>query len=115
MSIVAGFILLGIHGYAMADDNCVTTDDLFAKVEAYGARGVSGYVYPILSEQEDDRTFIVFRSLGVPDICQEALQGRAIHIAAGPAAVLVGGPDKLPSVMTLAVDIGDRGFALGVE
>ena len=53
--------------------------------------------------------------LAGPYVLQEPLQGRAVGIAAGEAAVVVFGPQQGPSGMGLAADIGLRGIILGVE
>ena len=49
------------------------------------------------------------------DVVQEPLQGRAVGLAAGVAAVIVSGSDQGPAGMGLAADIGLRGIILGVE
>ena len=49
------------------------------------------------------------------DIVQQTLQGRAVGVAAGEAAIVVFGPDQGPAGMGLASDIGLRGIVLGIE
>ena len=49
------------------------------------------------------------------DIVQQPLQGRAVGIAAGEAAIVIFGPDQRPAGMGLASDIGLRGIILGIE
>ena len=46
--------------------------------------------------------------LAGPDILQQTLQGRAVGIATGEAAIVIFGPDQGPAGMGLAPDIGLR-------
>ena len=49
------------------------------------------------------------------DIAQQPLQRGAIHAAAGESAVVVAVADKDPALVFLALDVGKRRLALGVE
>ena len=49
------------------------------------------------------------------DVGQQPLQGRALHRAAGEAAVVIHVGKRDPAGMTLAHDIGLASFPLGVE
>ncbi len=49
------------------------------------------------------------------DIVQQPLQGRAVGVAAGEAAIVIFGPDQGPAGMGLASDIGLRRIVLGIE
>jgi hypothetical protein len=49
------------------------------------------------------------------NIVQQPLEGWPVHRAAGVAAVVVVGPDQLPTFMSLALDVGFRGLPLIVE
>ena len=49
------------------------------------------------------------------DIVQQTLEGRAVGIAAGEAAIVIFGPDQGPAGMGLAPDIGLRRIILGIE
>ena len=49
------------------------------------------------------------------DVAQQPLQPRALHRAAGEAAVVVAVADKDPAFVLLALDVGERRLALGVE
>jgi hypothetical protein len=49
------------------------------------------------------------------DIGQQALKSRPLHGAAGEPAVVVAGPNELPALVGLALDIGFGGLTLGVE
>ena len=53
--------------------------------------------------------------LAGPHVCKKPLQGRAVGIAAGKAAIVVLGPQQRPAGMGLAADIGLRGVILGVQ
>ena len=48
-------------------------------------------------------------------IIEQALQGRAVGIAAREAAVVVFGSEKGPACMSLAANIRLRGIVLGIE
>ena len=49
------------------------------------------------------------------DIVQQTLEGRAVGIATGEAAIVIFGPDQGPAGMGLASDIGLRRIILGIE
>ena len=49
------------------------------------------------------------------DIVQQTLEGRAVGIATGEAAIVIFGPDQGPAGMGLTADIGLRGIILGIE
>ena len=49
------------------------------------------------------------------DIGQQPLQRRPLHVAAGEAAVVVGGLDQPPALAGLALDERLAGLALGIE
>ena len=53
--------------------------------------------------------------LAGPDILQQSLQGRAVGVAAGEAAIVIFGSDQRPAGMGLASDIGLGGIVLGIE
>ena len=53
--------------------------------------------------------------LPAPNILQQSLQGRAVGIAAGEAAIVILGSNQRPAGMGLASDIGLRGIILGIE
>jgi hypothetical protein len=48
-------------------------------------------------------------------IRDEALQGRAVGIAAREAAIAILGPDQRPAGVGLAPDVGPTGVILGIE
>ena len=50
--------------------------------------------------------------LAGPDILQQLLERRPLHRTSRKAAVVIAFPDKLPSLMGLAFDVGLRGLAL---
>ena len=49
------------------------------------------------------------------DIIQQTLEGGAVGIATGEAAIIIFGPDQGPAGMGLASDIGLRRITLGIE
>ena len=49
------------------------------------------------------------------NVLQQPLQGRAVDVAAGEAAIVVFGSEQRPSGMRLTADIGLRGIILGVQ
>jgi hypothetical protein len=49
------------------------------------------------------------------NIVQQPVEGWPAHRAAGVAAVVIAGPDQLPALMGLALDVGFRGLPLIVE
>src|SRR5690242_2760251 len=53
--------------------------------------------------------------LAGPHVIEQALQGRAINVAARKATVVVFGSQKRPARMSLAADISLRGVVLGIE
>src|SRR5467141_2579196 len=50
-----------------------------------------------------------------PDVGEQALQRRPLHIAAGEPAILVACSGQYPALVTLAADVGFAGFALRLE
>ena len=49
------------------------------------------------------------------DVAQQPLQARALHGAAGEAAVVVAIGNEQPALVLLALDVGERRLALGIE
>jgi hypothetical protein len=49
------------------------------------------------------------------DVRQQALEGRAVHVGAGVAAVVVLGGERRPALACLAADVGLGRLALGVQ
>ena len=49
------------------------------------------------------------------NVVQQPPEGWPVHRAAGIAAVVIAGPDQLPALVGLALDLGFRGLSLIVE
>ena len=47
-----------------------------------------------------------------PDVGEQALQRRPLHVAAREPAIIVAGPGQYPALVPLAADVGLAGFAL---
>src|SRR5207244_4310950 len=50
-----------------------------------------------------------------PDVGEQALQRRPLHVATREPAIIVAGPGQYPALVTLAADVGLAGFALRLE
>src|SRR5439155_26996456 len=50
-----------------------------------------------------------------PDVGEQALECRPLHVATREPAIVVAGPGQCPALVTLATDVGLAGFALRLE
>ena len=93
--------------------NCWVTDtnDTLVLVEQLDQLGEvrqrSGQPVDLVDDDDVD--------LAGSDILQQALQGRALSVAAGEATIVILGPHHRPAGMGLAADVGLGGIVLGVQ
>ena len=50
-----------------------------------------------------------------PDVGEQALQRRPLHVAAREPAIVIAGPGQYPALVPLAADVGLAGFALRLQ